>query len=179
MLSAIYLDMDGVLVDFAGGALLAHDVEPDRVSEIQAYWSVNEPCGTSKAEFKEWLHNAPPEFWEDLGWTDYGQNVYEMCSEFAPVVLMTSPSGPNSACGKLKWIAKNLPNHGRFAITSCKHHMAHPGALLVDDHAENVNNFRGNGGKAFLWPAFWNSAGRMPQDYDLEDLEVLLKSLSE
>lgn len=164
-LKCIYLDMDGVIVDFVGAALALYGVSSSAQTKITSWDGI--PVLLTHALQQQvtdqmfWarIDNAGARFWAKLEWTPWGKKVFDLCCQFAPVVLMSTPTRhPSSAAGKLEWINANM-DHGwtrRFALTPCKHHMAHPGAILIDDYDQNCSMFEEHGGRAFLFPAPWN-----------------------
>ena len=92
---------------------------------------------------------------------------------------MTSPSiVPKSASGKMEWILSNLPTSDRFAITPCKHHMSHPGALLIDDSVEGCAKFREHGGDAYLFPQPWSDKKNWKKRDPLQEIRFLLEELA-
>ena len=112
-------------------------------------------------------------FWVDLEWLPWGKELYDICTAFAPTVLMSTPApmggAPMSAAGKLTWIARNLPD-ADYALTGCKHLFNPTGQLLIDDRQKNVDTFREHGGDAILIPAPWNSEARWPTKDEVLDL---------
>lgn len=164
-LTAIYLDLDGVLVDFMGGVarLAGVDVEPFYSSRNTHWWGVmdilKEQTGRdwSKEDFWGLIEDAGHDFWAGLEKYPWADELYDLCREMAPTVIMTSPGlHPSSASGKMEWIRDNLTDVRRFAITPCKHHMSHPGALLIDDAPPNFKLFTEHGGVCYLFPQPWN-----------------------
>lgn len=170
----IYLDLDGVLVDFVGGALRLlglpesdrqHVVEWDALSRIVEDRGM---CYPDQGHDYVWarVDMAGEDFWADLPTLPHGAVLLtNILTANIPVVFVTASSRHHSsAAGKQKWLSDNLPHdvyqgkplHRRFAICPTKHLLAHPGALLVDDRPRNVDLFRGAGGKAVLWPQPWN-----------------------
>lgn len=174
-LNCIYLDMDGVLADFCGGALELFGVDKFYAKDIKC-WNghlnvLSERLGrtVSGNEFWRRINSEGSRFWANLEWLPWGIGLLYTCIEFAPVVLMTTPSlHPSSAAGKIEWINKNMPKdlQRRYALTPCKHHMAHPGAMLIDDNEKNINKFNEHGGKGFLWPRSWNNSEHHFEDDD-------------
>jgi hypothetical protein len=82
------------------------------------------------------------------------------------VCILTSPCR-TAGCtdGKLDWVAKHFPSfQRRVLLGSAKHFCAHPKALLVDDHDENVAEFRRAGGVGLLVPQPWNERRNLPAD---------------
>jgi 5'(3')-deoxyribonucleotidase len=193
MLKAIYLDMDGVIVDFVGGVFRTYNLDPGLRTEVSTWdgipgvltkYAGHRRGGIPFTDDDLWkmLGTVGARFWAELEWLPWGREVYDLCSSFAPVVLMTTPTKhPSSAAGKMEWIQKHIPEDGyRYAMTPCKHHMAHPGALLVDDNDHNVMKFGDHGGTGFLWPATWNERRERAGDSDrnLADLRDVLTEMT-
>lgn len=155
------LDMDGVLVDFNGGACRLHKKEdPYLHGANRGLWNLWEALGLSREEFfsplgEEFWANLEPYPWMDL--------LVEMVSRAfggsENVCLMTSPvRTAGCAEGKIRWIRKHLPGwERRFLIGPCKQFAASPSAWLVDDSDENVRKFKEWGGNTVLFPRPWNS----------------------
>lgn len=190
MIEEIYLDMDGVLVDFVGGVIREFGVFTDmreRVFEWDQIPSViTAATGTLVTDAEMWgrLEDRGEAFWRNLEWLPWGQELYKMCCDAGPVVLMTTPSeDPYSAAGKLAWIQEQLPaeQHRRYSLSPCKPSLRHSAALLIDDGEHNVDGFRAPrfvhsggsnmhalaGGRAVLVPAPWNSFGRWPTNEEV------------
>lgn len=169
-IKAIYLDCDGVIVNFVQGCLKLWDL--DFVDDKPGFHQINgwdhmpvflsEQLGreVSESEFWEVIASKGSDFWADLDWLPWGKEVFNLCREHTDaVVLMTTPTEePSCAAGKIEWINRNMPEdwRRRYALTPCKHHMAHPGAVLIDDSPDNNANFRAHGGSSFMWPMPWN-----------------------
>ena len=163
-MSSLLVDMDGVLVDFTGGIFAAHGIEDPYQQGATGYDIANvvhEWGQIPKDKF--WLPCDDHEFWANLPWTLDGKHLLEQCEKAADeVYLVTSPT---LACwaysGKAAWVQRHLPNYSRRVLIGgheCRHLLARPGAVLVDDSEKNVQEFRGSGGTAVLVPRPWNSA---------------------
>jgi len=179
MLKAIYLDMDGVLVDLVRHTYRTVGIPEtlvDEAYESTDAWNgiyktvakLHDPHFGEQDLYKHWA-KLGQEFWASVPWTSHGKALFELCSHYAPVVLMTTPTiEPSCAAGKMEWIQRNLPKDAqrRYALSPCKHHMAHPGALLIDDGPHNTSRFEEHGGSAILWPGPWNETGKAGITHD-------------
>lgn len=164
-LLSIYLDMDGVLVSFTHASMSLYVEEPD-IDAVDG-WDMIPSVLTrqlgrevTSEEFWNKVSDQGQEFWASIPWYEWGRRLFELCAEFAPVVLMSTPTeDPDCSAGKIKWIQRHMPKdwHRRYALTPCKHHMAHEGALLIDDSDKNCELFREHGGQAVLFPQPWNA----------------------
>lgn len=172
----ILLDMDGVLVDFVGGAFAWHGKTiPDAVP-----WSIWEAMGLSEREFWEPLGY---DFWANLGWTEDGQDLVERLEEMAGTANIAILSSPclTAGCaeGKLAWIKRHVPQFSRqYLLGPAKEFAASPDRVLVDDYWHNVEKFRKCGGAAVMVPRQWNALAHLcsGQKTDLDFVMVGVKS---
>lgn len=169
----IFLDVDEVLADWLGATFNLLGIE--RV-EADAKWSAMDPrpwdvftaLGVSGNAMWRAIDNAGAKFWADVEPFAHARQLLQVCNEFAPTTLLTSPSKhPSSYAGKAEWIAKHFPGQSHL-IGSCKERCASPTALLIDDRAESCEKFREHGGHAILFPGCGNSLHGMP-DYERVD----------
>ena len=155
-----FVDMDGVLVDFVGGACRAHGVENPYGDPLSAgQWDIANLCGIDPVDFWSKMNNHF--FWAGLRPTrDLSGIMNAVESVFSPqnVCLLTSPTeSGGSASGKMAWIDRHLHAYRRrFLIGPPKHFYAHLDTVLVDDNDKNVDDFVRNGGRAILVPRPWN-----------------------
>lgn len=155
MSKVLFLDLDGVLVDFVGGALRCHGahIEPRDIR-----WNFDRQLNIDPATFWDAFgHN----FWRDLDWTVEGRGLLALAESLFGkdnIVLLTSPCvTPGGVEGKVEWIKNNVPEYRRrFFVGPPKHLVAGPGKLLLDDHDDNFNKFVEHGGSAVLLPRPWN-----------------------
>ncbi len=153
-----FLDLDGCLVDFVGGALRLHgkSLPP---SEVR--WDFLSQIGFSGIDDPAFWERMGRPYWAGLDWTAEGRALLaglEGLFGADRVALMTSPCMTDGcADGKLDWVAREMPAYRRRVfLGSAKHMAAGPGKLLVDDHDANAERFRAHGGAALLVPRPWN-----------------------
>lgn len=152
----LYLDLDGVLVDFNRG-LLALRGSKLITGEIRVweYWT---QLGITKEEF--WK-GTDADFWRNLAWTKEGPEfLYLVENIFGQenIVLLTSPGPiPGSVQGKIDWIEKHMPAYkNQYLLGAPKDRAASPAKVLVDDYNENIKKFLAGRGKAVMVPRPWN-----------------------
>jgi 5'(3')-deoxyribonucleotidase len=167
--AVIYLDVDEVLVDWVSPVLrlLGHD--PD---EVLARWSGLSPrpwdlfdvIDTSSSRAWWAIDNAGASFWASLEKYPWADELIALCQHHAPTVLLTSPSKhPSSHAGKAEWIAKHFGRDFReYLLGSCKHRVAHPRAVLIDDSPKNCDAFYRHGGRSILFPGVGNNLHATP-----------------
>jgi 5'(3')-deoxyribonucleotidase len=170
-ITVVYLDVDEVLADWVGAALrlLGHDPET-----VYALWSTLDPRPWDVFQVvprppktnDKWdaIDAAGSSFWANLEPFEWMADLLALCREFAPTVLLTSPSQHSSShAGKYEWIQRHFGRTFKdYLLGSCKHRCAHPGALLIDDSPKNCAAFREHGGHAILFPGVGNDLHTIP-----------------
>lgn len=155
----VLLDMDGVLVNFVEGIRTALGKPwPYTNLEAMGEWGLDKLWGITPAEF--WAPCDSADFWAELDWMPDGEEILRVVEEFAgeEVYLLTSPSlSPESYRGKAQWVASHMPKYrSRLLMGACKHLLAQPEHLLVDDADHNATAFKAAGGRSVLVPRPWN-----------------------
>jgi 5'(3')-deoxyribonucleotidase len=160
----VYVDLDGVLVDFIGGVnMLLDRADTYPMQDVGLHVHYGMPADS----FWEQIDRAGHGFWASLSpyfWTE--SLVSNLVRRFGPdnVTIATSPAWHgSSAHGKISWMHEHLAEHfgvrmfRGFAITPQKHLLASPSTLLIDDSKRMVESFRDHGGQAVLFPQPWNA----------------------
>jgi 5'(3')-deoxyribonucleotidase len=151
----IYLDMDGVLVDFVNGAIEATGI--DLTHDTWTEWDAYRLKGWTSDQF--WAPiNERLYFWEDLQPYPWAEELLELCKSFGEVVFCSTPSrNPESASGKLTWLRQRgwLKDHDCILMKD-KWRLAKPGTILIDDRRESCALFAANGGRDICFPQPWN-----------------------
>lgn len=153
----VYLDMDGVLVDFRRG--ICEAFSRDDPSDNWMFWENWEGI---TSEIVSQVCNR--EFWEHLHWTEDGQILLYgwvgIMYKFPDITLLTTPMpNPDSWTGKYLWIKNNMPMKfmDNVIMLNCsKSLLAGPDTLLIDDRDENIQEFIAAGGQGILVPRLWN-----------------------
>ncbi len=158
MKPVVFLDLDGVLVDFIGGAFKLHGKS---VPLLDVRWGFPEQIGFTGVNDPTFWAGMGHDFWACLEWTPEGKQLLEGIEEFVKpeqIALMTSLCETVGAVeGKVSWVRRNLPAYTRrLFVGPAKHLAAGPGKILVDDYNENVNRFVEHGGRAVMPPRPWN-----------------------
>ncbi len=168
----ICLDVDGVLADWMGGVFPLFGRDP---SEIKDVWSRGQhgteiPLDITRVEMFERIEKEGHDWWANLEPFPWCDRLWELCNSVAPTILLTSTTrDPCCASGKLEWI-QNRPWGGRnfrdYLIGPRKPFAAKSESILIDDTDIQIEKFREAGGKAILFPQYWNSA------YEIRDSGV-------
>jgi len=175
MINTVFLDMDGVLVDFIGKTLVAYrdhrsGLVPDGASEdpfdsiefINSWpageWDVAKILGMDDNDFWEMIHTwNDGNFWRGLNTYTWSRELVDAATKIGTVRLLTSPSNhPTSYSGKKITRDTYFPEVPMFLCKE-KYLLAASDRLLIDDNDRNVEKFREAGGKAILFPQIWNA----------------------
>lgn len=172
-----FVDLDGVLANFVGGAAAWHGLpNPYEINPHAEAYDCWDLMGLTEDEF--W---APlgEEFWVNLEpLPDAGEILYHAENRFGRenVCFLTSPCKAHSRCasGKVQWIQKHYPEYARrFLIGPPKYFCAHENAVLIDDYDVNCQKFADHGGHAVLVPRPWNALRRIKDAQAHVDAELI------
>lgn len=166
MLTKIYIDLDGVLVNLNEGLKRIYDFEfPKEISsenktKIDALWQT--------------IANENPSFWKTLVPMPYYQDLFDAILEVDPTPLILSAT-PEPYKGedhldcqtqKIAWVREHLGEIMAFRtiITKSKlkqdHIAMQPWAdrkILIDDHPGNIERWQAAGGIGILHTTFNNT----------------------
>jgi len=155
----VFLDMDGVLVDFAHGTARLFGLPLD---EVEANGDrTHDVAGVTQKEFWRKIESAGRRWWEDLPPYPWASRLVEACGAVGDVYVATSPPRdcPAAGSGKLAWIRRYLPEvyaARRYFVGTNKWLLAGPDRVLVDDDIRKYRAFTAAGGQAALFPRPWN-----------------------
>lgn len=163
MKTRIFLDMDGVMVDFDSGACAAHGVTPAWLAERRTpgQWSIVDPLGVSLDTFWDRINDQGETFWLGLQPQPWLRELLHLVDTITDDWYVVS--SPDEAAvgavysGKVKWLKRYFgKSFNRFIPTPHKHLLAGNG-ILIDDHQTNVNEFVRHGGQAVVFPSIGNN----------------------
>ena len=138
-LPRIYLDMDGVLVNF----------------EKQLEDTIKMPISkwTKLGRKERWDPIiANKKFWSDGPWLNEGKKLFNFVKKYQPHILsayVEHAHDPNCIPGKRKWAMRNtgIPmNRINLVMRSQKQTYASPASILIDDYEKNTKEFTARGG---------------------------------
>ena len=155
------MDLDGVLADFvtAVGAHYQIPIYTDTYP-ISVGWNllkaVHRYLDISASDFWDGLDYN---FWANIQHYVGAKTFLQAVEKFGEVYICTSDTlHSDSAKGKVDWITHHFPRYSRRRLIGpCKHILAGPNVILIDDCDKNVDAFREAGGKAILVPRPWNT----------------------
>lgn len=149
----IYLDMDGVVVDFTKAVLQYFNWPLDTFIDN---YEVERVIKISREEMLN-CYNSSHDFWANMDKLPWADELFNWATENSnKVMFLSKPSEhPVSYSGKATWLKTHYPGTD-FALVTSKSPNSKPGTLLVDDYYPNVVKFRRFGGHAAIFPRPWN-----------------------
>jgi 5'(3')-deoxyribonucleotidase len=159
VIKTVFLDLDGCLVDFIGGACNLYGIDnPYDLPENLGKWEMYNMIPMKEDEF---YRDMDYDFWRQLHWTEDGKDILDALEEMfgkRNICILSSPCRTDGCLqGKADWIRSEMPQYKRqFLLGNQKHFCAWDGASLVDDSDKNCDEFCAAGGEAILVPRPWN-----------------------
>lgn len=156
----IYLDMDGVLVDWIGGLcdLLGLNRE-NVINEWPPGVDTETALNLNVDHMWNLVNRHGFDWWANLNPLETNGHLFALLTETtASISILTSPDNSiYASSGKILWINNNLSQfENRIDLSSNKERLSKPGTLLIDDKDCNCERFREEGGHAVLFPQPWN-----------------------
>lgn len=165
MLTTIFLDMDGVIVDLYKGC--------KNVGIIKQNGSLD----------RESLLSQDSYFWAGLDWTPNGKALYESLVEFCEkhtiaLCILTKCCNKDTVVGKKSWLNSNtsIKPINQYFVTgkSLKSVYATETSVLIDDYQKNIDDFVNAGGHALKYDgdnkAILDELEALAEDDNIESL---------
>ncbi len=164
----IFIDLDGVIVDFSTPAIQKHGVTIHDDSEYptDCQWDILQACNKLRTQQGHTLLTAA-EFWDALDYDFwYGLPLYPLARAFVNYLehwgntyFATTPTlSSECVAGKYDWVKKHFPEYrSKLIICTHKEVLAGPNTILIDDRDKNCEAFDKAGGIAILVPRPWNN----------------------
>jgi hypothetical protein len=141
----IYVDLDGVLVDFESGfkkiSAGVSKTEYIKTHGINKFWSLINSYGDN--------------WWATLDWMPDGTRLWEYL-QTKNVKILTSGSTRNTGTlavtGKQRWVNNHLGAFKTIVVESSSHKKMYssPGNILIDDLPSNISEWKLKGGIGIL-----------------------------
>jgi len=151
-LFTIYLDMDGVIVDFDRQFREAFDMSPSDFKDAfgnEKFWEKIEERGVG--------------FWRGMKWMPGGQELYNRVSQHDHYLLSSPSKSDTSKIGKHMWKKDKTPNTKLILARSYnKKNYADKSNILIDDREDNIQQWRDAGGIGILY----KSANQVMKELD-------------
>ena len=143
----IFCDMDGVLTDFDKRFEYFGGLTPD---EYQVKFS--------KSQFWKLIDDKVGfEFWAKMPWMPDGKQLWSYIEKYKPMLLSAPSQKPSSRYGKRVWVKDNLPLTKDapkvkliLAKRENKQDYSKPNRILIDDRADNIEEWKSKGGIGIL-----------------------------
>ncbi|MDB4344545.1 hypothetical protein OAA18_00505 [bacterium] len=137
----IFLDMDGVLVNFDKQFKELTGEDP-RTFETkygtEGFWEAIEKAGVG--------------FWRGMEWMDGGEALYNRASQHDHALLSSPSRSETSKIGKRLWRRDKTPDTKLILARSYnKRKYAAPNHILIDDRADNIQQWKDAGGIGILY----------------------------
>jgi hypothetical protein len=137
----IFLDMDGVLVDF-----------DEQFKELTGQYPKDYEATHTIEEFWDEIDSAGVGFWRGMKWMPGGEALYNRTSQFDHVLLSSPSRSEVSKIGKHLWRRDKTPNTKLILSRSyLKKNYAAPNHILIDDRESNIKQWRDAGGIGILY----------------------------
>ncbi|WP_052402612.1 hypothetical protein [Methanococcoides methylutens] len=154
----IYLDMDNVITDFN---YTCNSISSDLVKlhsfDRHEFWKVIGSQGIS--------------FWSEMPWKRDGKELVDYLLNYNTTILSAHPNPKRGSVvefskkGKYDWLAREIGKDFADKAIICrrseKKMYSTPNCILVDDNAENIENWKDAGGIGILHFAAENTIGKL------------------
>lgn len=164
----IFLDLDGVIVNFSKGC---ENIFPQYSKDHKPLNDMVAHLDIAPKTFWDTIDSYGEEWWASLEPEEWAYELLDLVKFYdRDFTILTSPSRSHFAgSGKILWLQKFF-NHkfSNYVITPAKNKkkLAHKKAILIDDNDKNCEEFRSRLGYTILFPRIWNI------NYDLENEKI-------
>lgn len=181
----IFVDMDGVIVDWLGAAAKACGLDvrsPTIRNKLKQGVELQEAFGISDGAMWSRITPYGSEWWANLQPLPWANELLTRLAQRGDVTLLTSPGklpdvAATAAAGKIKYIHQRLGGMP-YIITWHKERCVAPDVILVDDSEKKYNKFIEAKGAAFLWPCQYRIIdGDITFDEVFDDLQKALYAI--
>jgi len=178
----IFLDLDGVIINFAKSVCDWFNIpyQPEKITHWNSLYKLTK---TKPENF--WDDVRCSNFWEELDFYPDAKCFIERLKQKNKVILLSTPA-IGCASYRQNWIEDNLPEFfkkGHYILTPAKWACANKNTILIDDSDRNCKEFSQNNSCALLYPQPWNSNRGLfnseeEKNNDIIKLFSLLKNIS-
>lgn len=137
----LFVDMDGVLVDFDQQAGDLFEVPRE---EAQKYLKEY----PHKAWFK--IDHAGADFWAEIPWMPDGKELWQKVAIYRPTILSSPSKHSSSAIGKKQWIGREIGDIPIILDSDKARYVQDKNCVLIDDREKNIKAWEQAGGTGIL-----------------------------
>jgi hypothetical protein len=142
----IFLDMDGVIVDF-----MASVGKLFKLTDFTSWEAMG------KEKYRE-INKMGERWWSQMKWTNDGKKLWNHLKSYDVTILSATPVDPVSRAisikGKRNWLTKNIgssyASNALIVIGIDKQKYADKNHILIDDSERNIRQWRSKGGIGIL-----------------------------
>jgi hypothetical protein len=163
----IYVDLDGVIFDFAKAAFKVFGKEYNE-KEYPAVNDISKALGVSPRQFWDKVDHHGVGFWAYLETYDWCDELLTFIEEKSEQLntdwrFLSSPSkNPSCAMGKVESLQKLFgPDFRKYILAPAIDKQllcSSPEDILIDDRQLTIEQWNRRGGKGILFPQPWNDA---------------------
>jgi 5'(3')-deoxyribonucleotidase len=153
----VYVDLDGVLVDWVKGMLTGLGLDPKDTNHHQGVLSDYDYLEklVGRAKIDQVQTELGYEFWANLEFLPWAKDLITRLKMASGnnLAFLTSPGKfADGAKGKLIWQQRYFPE---IPMITCRYKglCAGPNKYLIDDDKKQIDDFRANGGFVYQWPS--------------------------
>ena len=154
----VYVDMDGVLANFAGGFYELTKMNSDNVSDEELWARINA--------------YGKVRFFSELTWMPGGKEMWNFIVQNFLNVKILSALGKSdkidkqSTQGKMSWLRHNIPSLSSddIILVENKHkkrHYSKPGDIIIDDTPVVIQEWIKKGGIGILYKTAFETIGEL------------------
>lgn len=180
----IYIDIDGVLADFVGGAIKIHNKDESILEEFEGSYDIASVFGMTEEDFWKHINDDIDNFYSNLKPTEECKEIIDAVVELkhrndidVEISVITSRHESLKE-STTNWLYNNIPplRGHRLIFNENKSQFAKPNAILIDDSDEQLLPFITQGGNIIPIHRPWNYFVTSAVDVR-KDLEMIVDSI--
>lgn len=154
----IFLDLDGVLVNWSGGVCKLKNIDPyspEAKAKLEKDTFLEGSVFGTTEDINDAVMSAGYDFWMNLELLPWAHALVNMCRKYGEVYFLTAPGLFHAgAHAKLDYIWKHFDSRN-YILTKHKYLCANEHCILIDDMKKNIRQWTEAGGIPFLWTNQW------------------------
>ncbi len=155
----VFLDLDGVLVDWSSGLCKLLKIDryaPEAQAILRSSSAIQGWKFGSLQDVDNAVNKAGYNFWMNLELLPWAYKLIALVEEHADLYFLTSPSNfPAAAHAKVDYINQRF-GRKKYIITEHKYVCSRENCVLIDDMQKNIDEWSQGDGLVFHWPCQWS-----------------------